>query len=105
MLGELVRCKAAELAGRQQRQHTLLWLYKAAQLCGLAVRCLYSAPSVSLLAVHLLGCRAPFKCKTTQLLARPRRENSTLDEGREGQGDGDVDLQLVFAAVIMYFAQ
>lgn len=81
MLGELVRCKAAELAGRQQRQHTLLWLYKAAQLC---VDWLDSPPSVSLLAVHLLDCRAPFKCKTTQLLARPRRENSTLDEGREG---------------------
>lgn len=53
MLGELVRCKAAELAGRQQRQHTLLWLYKAAQLC---VDWLDSPPSVSLLAVYLLGC-------------------------------------------------
>lgn len=76
MLGELVRCKA--------RQHTLLWLYKAAQLC---VDGLDSAPSVLLLYVHLLGCRAPFKCKTTQLLARPRRENATLDEGRAGEAD------------------
>lgn len=86
MLGEFERCKAAELAGNSGnthcfgyiRPHSCVWTGSTLLPLCLSSLCI---------CLVVLVCRAPFKCKTTQLLARPRRENSTLDEGREGQGD------------------